>query len=123
MPAVKSSTQGELQIDFLDFLRGKAEDDEASFGSGLRKRPILDGVQILPELLTVDPGPFLGCDLDATSEQLLQTVLSRCLAAGLIQPEGDGTISLDSTGGDTSPALLCACTHLSGNISASRSAE
>lgn len=58
-------------IDFLDFMRGKAEDDEGSFGSGWRKRPIMDGVQTLPEQLTVDSGPYVGDDLAATPEQPL----------------------------------------------------
>jgi predicted RecB family nuclease len=59
-------------IDFLDFLRGKDEDDGGSFGSGRRKCPITDGVRTLPVQLALDPAPTMGDeggDLVATPEQ------------------------------------------------------
>src|SRR5262249_14736692 len=49
-------------IDFLDFLRGKGEDEAGGFGSGRRKPPIRDGVQTPPEQLVPDPGPLMGGD-------------------------------------------------------------
>jgi hypothetical protein len=49
-------------IDFLDFLRGKDQDDAGGFGSGRRKRPTVDEVQTDPEQLAPDPGPPAGDD-------------------------------------------------------------
>jgi hypothetical protein len=43
-------------INFLDFLRGKDQDEVGGFGSGRRKRPIMDGVQTPLGQITPDSG-------------------------------------------------------------------
>ena len=49
-------------IDFLDFLRGKDQDEAGGFGSGRRKPPIKDGVQTPLGQLAADPVPPVGGD-------------------------------------------------------------
>jgi predicted RecB family nuclease len=56
-------------IDFLDFLRGKKEDDAGGFGSGRRQPPITDEVQTPPEPHVPDPGPSVGSDSAAPRAQ------------------------------------------------------
>jgi predicted RecB family nuclease len=56
-------------IDFLDFLRGKDQDDAGGFGSGRRKRPTVDEVQTDPEQHAPDPGPPAGEDPAAARGQ------------------------------------------------------
>jgi hypothetical protein len=56
-------------INFLDFLRGKDQDEAGGFGSGRRKPSIRDGVQTPPEQLAPEPAPPVGGDSAAPGGQ------------------------------------------------------